>query len=70
PQAALAQRLGQALRIDPAYGPFAAADPGSEADLAAFLEDSAELWIVEPHELAPPPGTRVLRTARLVQMIA
>ncbi|HEY6868669.1 MAG TPA: GNAT family N-acetyltransferase [Novosphingobium sp.] len=70
PQAGLAQAHGGALRIDTAYGPFAAAAPGAEADLAAFLADADELWIVEPRELAPPRGTRVLRTALLVQMIA
>lgn len=70
PQAALAQRHGQALRIDPAYGPFAAAAPGAEADLAGFLATGGELWIVEPEGLQAPPGTRVLRTAPLLQMIA
>ena len=69
-QGDLALSHGQALRIDPGYGPFAAAAPGGETDLAAFLDDAVELWIVQPVELAPPPGTRVLRTAPLLQMIA
>ena len=70
PQAGLALAHGQAVRIDPAYGPFAAAPRGAEGDLVPFLADAGELWIVEPDELAPPPGTRVLRMAPLLQMIA
>ena len=31
PQAALARHHGRALRIDPGYGPFAAAEPGGTA---------------------------------------
>lgn len=70
-QASLACVTGQVCRIDPAYGPFAAAAPGHEAKFANVLttpED--EIWIIAPAELAPPPGTRVLRTAPLLQMIA
>lgn len=70
PQAALARHHGQAVRIDPAYGPFAAAGPGAEEDLVAFLDQSDELWLVEPEEVPPPAGARVLRTAPLLQMIA
>ena len=70
-QAHLAIASGAVCRIDPAYGPFAAAAPGQEAELADLLTDFAdEIWIVETAELAPPPGTRVLRTAPLLQMIA
>lgn len=70
-QAHLAVVAGEVCRIDPAYGPFAAAAPGHEAELAGVLttpED--EIWIIAPEELAPPPGTRVVRTAPLLQMIA
>lgn len=63
-----------AKRIDPRYGPFAAArDGGPEAReaLAALLEGPEdEIWIVEPEACAPPPGTRVLRDAVLLQMVA
>lgn len=70
PQAGLARTQGRAVRINPDFGPFAAAEPGAEAELVPFLADADELWIVESAELAPPPGTRVLRTAPLLQMIA
>lgn len=69
-QAHLARRHGGALRIDPAFGPFAAAAPGAERDLAALIDDGGELWIVQPDALAAPPGLRVIREAPLVQMIA
>lgn len=70
-QADLACVSGAVCRIDPVYGPFAAAAPGDEAGLAALLTSpDDEIWMVETAELAPPPGTRVLRRASLLQMIA
>ncbi|NOU02960.1 MAG: GNAT family N-acetyltransferase [Novosphingobium sp.] len=73
-QAGLAAVRGAAVRIDPGYGPFAAArDTGDEAQaaLAAVLRDAPdEVWVVEGQEWPAPPGTRVLRTAPLVQMVA
>ncbi|MBS0255403.1 MAG: GNAT family N-acetyltransferase [Proteobacteria bacterium] len=75
PQAHLARGGPAAWRIDPAYGPFAAArDDGAEAQ-AALAElvcaaGGAEVWLVEPAEWAAPPGTRVARTAPLAQMVA
>lgn len=73
-QSALAAVCGAAVRIDPAYGPFAAArDAGDEAQaaLAVTLEGGGgEVWLVEPAEWPAPPGTRVVRTAPLVQMVA
>lgn len=70
-QAGLAVVTGPVCRIDPAYGPFAAAAPGQEEALADLLTSADdEVWIVETEELAPPPGTRVLRRAALLQMIA
>jgi ribosomal protein S18 acetylase RimI-like enzyme len=73
-QAGLAAVRGAAVRIDPGYGPFAAArDPGDEAQaaLAGVLRDAQdEVWVVEGQEWPAPPGTRVLRTALLVQMVA
>ena len=71
PQAALALHHGHALRIDPGYGPFAGAEPGQEADLVGLLRDPAdELWLIEPQAVAAPTGTRVRRTAHLLQMVA
>jgi hypothetical protein len=38
-----------ALRIDPGYGPFAAAAPGEDHALADLLTtDEDEIWVVEP----------------------
>ena len=62
-----------ALRIDPRYGPFAAAadgSPAAQAALAALVPEQGELWIVEPDAQKPPPGTRLIREAMLVQMVA
>ncbi len=71
PQRHLAHWRGKACRIEPAYGPFAAAAPGHEAELALLLSGpSDELWIVRPEAITPPTGTRVIRTAALLQMIA
>jgi ribosomal protein S18 acetylase RimI-like enzyme len=71
PQASLAVASGTVCRIDPTYGPFAAAAPGHEAELAGLLTSADdEIWLVESTEQAAPLGTRVLRTAPLVQMIA
>ncbi|MHA7818538.1 MAG: GNAT family N-acetyltransferase [Erythrobacter sp.] len=74
PQAHLAQRSGAAVRIDPRYGPFAAADDAgdvAQADLAAIVrEASGEVWLVEGEEWPAPPGTTRVRTAPLVQMMA
>lgn len=75
PQAHLAVGSAAAWRIDPGYGPFAAArDDGAEAQaaLAALVREAggAEVWLVEPAEWPAPPGTRVARTAPLAQMVA
>jgi predicted GNAT family acetyltransferase len=58
-QSHLAIANGAAVRIDPGYGPFAAARDTSDEAQAAL----AEPW-------PTPPGTRVERTASLVQMVA
>ena len=71
PQSELDVASGNLRRLDPAYGPFAAAAPGAEAGLASLLQgDADEIWLVEPEPVAPPPGTRVIRVAPLLQMIA
>ena len=73
-QADLAVVNGDAVRIDPGFGPFAAArdqDEAAQAALAAAVGAfPGEVWLVEPEERTPPPGTRVIRTAPLVQMVA
>ncbi|WP_408587205.1 GNAT family N-acetyltransferase [Novosphingobium sp.] len=70
PQAALNVGQGNLRRVDPAYGPFAGAEPGHDADLAALVAGGGEVWLVEPHEITPPPGMRLIRSAPLLQMIA
>jgi predicted GNAT family acetyltransferase len=69
----LAQGDGKALRLDHAYGPFGAAANGSSGSLdalAALVPAGGELWIVERGEIAPLPGTALVRTAVLNQMVA
>ncbi len=61
------------MRIDPRYGPFAAAadhSAAAQAALAALVPKEGEAWIVEPDPPTPPPGTRLIREAMLVQMVA
>ena len=73
PQAGLAQGGDLARRLDPAYGPFAAACDQSEAALvalAALASPGEEMWLVEPDAWPAPPGMRVLRVAELAQMVA
>lgn len=70
-QASLTTMTGAACRIDPAYGPFAAAAPGYEADLAALLTSAEDqIWMVETRPLPPVPGTQVLAVVPLIQMVA
>lgn len=74
PQSALALGGAAAVRIDPRYGPFAAArDPGDEAQtaLAALLTGSDDaIAVIESEPWPAPPGTQVTGTLRLQQMIA
>ncbi|QDZ07678.1 GNAT family N-acetyltransferase [Sphingomonas panacisoli] len=61
----------RALRVDRDHGVFGAAVDGSEASLetlASLVPDNGELWLIEPESWPAPPGTRVVRTAELVQM--
>lgn len=73
-QADLAVVRGAAVRIDPRFGPFAAArDRGDEAQAAlaeAIAAHGGEVWLVEPEEWPAPAGCRVVRTAPLLQMVA
>lgn len=65
---------GAAIRLDPRYGPFAAARDTSDEAQAALASliagPSDEIWLVEPEPWPAPPGTRLVRTAPLLQMIA
>ncbi|MFM5924890.1 MAG: GNAT family N-acetyltransferase [Novosphingobium sp.] len=73
PQAALALGSDAAWRVDPHYGPFAAArDASDEAQdaLARLAGPDGQVWLVEAEEWPAPPGMRVVRTATLLQMVA
>lgn len=73
-QAHLARGGTAAVRIDPAYGPFAAARDASGASQTALAElVSAEgdgIAIVEPEPWPVPPGLRLERSGELLQMVA
>lgn len=72
-QAVLARGDRRAWRIDPGYGPFAAArDQGDEAmaALAALIRPGEQIWLVESEEWPAPSGLVTVRTAPLAQMVA
>ena len=72
-QALLARGDRRAWRIDPRYGPFAAArDAGeaAQAALAGLVVAGEQVWLVEGEEWPLPPGLRLVRTAPLLQMVA
>lgn len=70
-QAYLAQGNETALRFFPEYGPFAAPlDPTGNISALASLAGNAEIWLVEKHQIAPPVGLKLARSAECVQMIA
>lgn len=73
PQSGLAIASGAAVRMDLAYGPFAAARDRSDeaqAALTALVDDPAdEIWLVEADGWPVPPGLRVVREAALSQMV-
>lgn len=72
-QSHLTVASGEAVRIDPAYGPFAAARDRSDACLQALARTLAgtedEIGLVEAEAWPIPPGTRVVRTGELIQMV-
>lgn len=72
-QAGLAMASGAAVRIDPRYGPFAAAaDHSDEAlhALAATLSGPDDaIALVEADAWPVPPGTKTIRTGELLQMV-
>lgn len=72
-QAHLAVGPGAARRIDPRYGPFAAArdqSAAAQADLAALVQPGEQVWLVESEPWPVPPGLQLVRTAPLLQMVA
>lgn len=72
-QSVLARGDRRAWRIDPGYGPFAAArDQGDEAmaALAALIRPGEQIWLVETEEWSAPSGLVTVRTASLAQMVA
>jgi ribosomal protein S18 acetylase RimI-like enzyme len=72
-QAHLAVAAGTAVRIDPRYGPFAAArDANREAQaalVATLRGPDDRIGVVEREAWPVPPGTRVLGGGDLVQMV-
>jgi ribosomal protein S18 acetylase RimI-like enzyme len=74
PQSVLAVASGDAVRLDPRYGPFAAAcDAGAAGQraLAALLRDADDLMVlVEPEPWPAPPGTEIAQQSELLQMVA
>jgi ribosomal protein S18 acetylase RimI-like enzyme len=73
PQAALAERRGDAVRIDPEIGFFAAtSDPlAVSEDLGGLTRKiGRQSWLLEQNPVHPPAGLVVVRTAPLTQMIA
>ena len=72
-QAHLAVASGAAVRMDPAYGPFAAARDRSAEALAALVATlrgaDDRIGVVEREAWPVPSGTRVLGGGDLVQMV-
>ena len=73
PQAQLTLGNQLARRIDPGFGPFAAArdkTPESLAALASLIAPGEQVWLVEPEEWPVPEGLTLLHIAPLLQMVA
>ena len=73
PQAALATRHGNAVRINPEIGYFAAMreESAPSEDLACVTRASGrQSWLLEPRPVERPAGLVRLREAALTQMIA
>jgi predicted GNAT family acetyltransferase len=73
-QSHLAIASGEAVRIDPRYGPFATArDQGvvAQTALAALLNDADDTLLVVESEAWPAPiGTEIVLQKQLLQMVA
>lgn len=74
PLSHLAIGEGAAVRLDPRYGPFAAARDTSEESQRALAnllrEENDELWLVETEEWPAPAGLQTVASKPLLQMIA
>ena len=73
PQAAFGLGDGHAVRVDPRYGPFAAArdqSPDSQAARYTLARPGEQVWLVDVEEWPAPAGMQVVRTAPLLQMVA
>lgn len=71
--APIAEGDARAWRLDRDYGVFGAAADRSDASLAALaalVPGDGALWTVEAEEWPVPPGTRVVKAAACVQMVA
>ena len=72
-QARLAIGNAQARRLVPEYGPFAAPASLSRDGLAAvatLIEPGGTIVMLEPVDITPPPGTRIVDRVPCVQMTA
>jgi predicted GNAT family acetyltransferase len=72
-QARLALTRGGALRLDPAYGIFAALQddgPAARLALGALVRELGDVALVEPVAAPEIPGTKVVSEALCWQMIA
>jgi predicted GNAT family acetyltransferase len=72
-QARLAIGNAQARRLLPDYGPFAAPASLSGdglAAVAALIEPGGTIVMLEPVDVTPPPGTRIVDRIPCVQMTA
>lgn len=73
PQAALASGQRTALRLDPRYGPFAAAPDSAQdslANLAGLLRGPEDaIAVFEPESWPAPPGCREVLRMECVQMV-
>jgi ribosomal protein S18 acetylase RimI-like enzyme len=73
-QAALGSTHGRAVRVDPRYGPFAAArdtSDAAQADLASIVVGSGDMVaIVEQAPWPVPPGLALELSGDLLQLVA
>ncbi len=71
-QESLARIEGGIRRYRPEFGPFAASADGtavSLAGLASLVPEGSQVYLAQREVIDPPPGLRVLRVAKAVQMI-
>ena len=64
---------GQALRLNPDYGPFGAPpDGGPESldDLVRVIPAGGEVWLVQREAIVAPPQAAIQRCAAVTQMVA